>query len=389
MDVAGIAELPLHSGKVPPWMANYMKKLAKAIVEVIAEEYGPREIVRRLADPIWFQAFNNAIGMDWDSSGSTTVTLGILRQVADENPHLGIVIVGGKGRLATSVPQELPQRAERLGVPSSTVKEALLASRLAAKTDNALLQDGYQLYHHALIMSEDGLWAIVQQGMNLEVKLARRYHWLGPKATTLEPHSGIASARREQVVLDLTSKRSIGARSVILDLVRQEPRKTVREVLEAYRLLKGIIPITSWLNRGRSSNVKREVVVRVYKPQAKPPRHLEPVLRKLYEVSPRNMEELLLVEGVGPAVLRSLALVSELIYGAEISHDDPATAPLDPFRYAYIVGGKDGVPFKFDPKLAKQVVEFLEDVIGRARIGDRERLHALRRLRRLLAPPKT
>ena len=241
----------------------------------------------------------------------------------------------------------------------------------------------------SLIMSEDGLWAIVQQGMNPEVKLARRYHWLGPKATTLEPHSGIASARREQVVLDLTSKRSIGARSVILDLVRQEPRKTVREVLEAYRLLKGIIPITSWLNRGRSSNVKREVVVRVYKPQAKPPRHLEPVLRKLYEVSPRNMEELLLVEGVGPAVLRSLALVSELIYGAEINHDDPATTPLDPFRYAYIVGGKNGVPFKFDPKLAKQVVEFLEDVIGRARIGDRERLHALRRLRRLLAPPKT
>ncbi|HIP85334.1 MAG TPA: DUF763 domain-containing protein [Pyrodictium sp.] len=389
MDVTGVAELPLHSGKVPPWMANYMKKLARAIVEVIVEEYGPREIVRRLADPIWFQAFNNAIGMDWDSSGSTTVTLGILRQVADENPHLGIVVVGGKGRLAVRVPEELPRRAERLCVSSSKVEEALLASRLAAKTDNVLLQDGYQLYHHTLIMSEDGLWAIVQQGMNVEVKLARRYHWLGPRTSTVEPHSGIASVRREQAVLDLTSKRSIGARNVILDLVRQEPRKTVKEVFEAYRLLKGIIPITSWLTGEKSDHAKRDVIVKVYKPQARPPRHLEPILRKLYEISPRNIEELLLVEGVGPAVLRSLALVSELIYGAEVSHKDPVTSPLDPFRYAYIVGGKDGVPFKFDPKLAEQVVKFLEDVIERARIGDRERLHVLRRLRRLLAPPKT
>ena len=389
MSVTGIAELPLHSGKVPPWMANYMKKLAKAIVEVIVEEYGPREVVKRLADPIWFQAFNNAIGMDWDSSGSTTVTLGILRQVVEENPHLGIVIVGGKGRLATSIPQELPQRAERLGIPSSKVEEVLLASKLAAKTDNVLLQDGYQLYHHTVIMSEDGLWAIVQQGMNVEAKLARRYHWLGPNVSTIEPHSGIASARKEQAVLDLTSRHSISARSVILDLVNQEPRKTIREVLEAYRILKGVAPITSWLTGEKQEHVKKDLIVKVYKPQSKPPRHLEPVLRKLYEVSPRSIEELLLVEGVGPAVLRSLALVSELIYGAEVNHNDPATAPLDPFRYAYIVGGKDGVPFKFNPKLAEQVIRFLEDVVQHARIGDKEKLHVLRRLRRLLTPSKT
>lgn len=389
MSVIGIAELPLHSGKVPPWMAKYMKRLAKAIVEVIVEEYGPREVVKRLADPIWFQAFNNAIGMDWDSSGSTTVTLGILRQVVEENPHLGIVVVGGKGRLATSIPQELPQRAERLGIPSSKIEEVLLASKLAAKTDNVLLQDGYQLYHHTVIMSEDGLWAIVQQGMNVEAKLARRYHWLGPNVSTIEPHSGIACARREQAVLDLTSRRSTSARNIILDLVKQEPRKTMREVLEAHRILKGIAPITSWLTGKRQEHVKRDLIVKVYKPQSKPPRHLEPVLRKLYEVSPRSIEELLLVEGVGPAVLRSLALVSELIYGAEISHNDPVTAPLDPFRYAYVVGGKDGVPFKFDPKLAEQVIRFLEDVIQRARIGDREKLHMLRRLRKLLTPPKT
>ena len=379
----GVAELPLHGGHVPRWMAAYMRRMARAIVAVIVEEYGPGELVVRLADPFWFQAFNNAIGMDWDSSGSTTVTLGILRQVLDEEPWLGVAIAGGKGLLAREAPREIREKGERIGAPSSSIEEAVYASRLAAKTDNVLLLDGYTLYHHAVIVSAEGRWAIVQQGMNPEERLARRYHWLAPlpPTPTLEPHSSIAGARREEAVVDATSRKSIEARKTILDLAREKPGRVAREIAAAYALLRGIRPLT-WTGRVEKERIR--VLSRYYRPQEKPPRHIEQVLRKIYELQPGSMEELVLVEGLGPAVFRSLALVSELIYGYEISHEDPANTPLDPFRYAYIIGGKDGVPFAFDPGLAEEVVRFLEDALERARIGEKDRLRALRRLRGLL-----
>ncbi len=380
----GVADLPLHGGHVPRWMAEYMKRLARAIVAVIVEEYGPNSLVERLADPFWFQAFNNAIGMDWDSSGSTTVTLGILRQVLDSDPGLGVTVVGGKGVLARRVPEELAVKAERIGAPSAAAREAARASKLAAKTDNVLLQDGYTLYHHAVILSSNGEWAIVQQGMNPEAGFARRYHWLSPlpATPTLEPHHAIAAARREERVVDATSRESLEARRAVLDLARQDPRRTIREVMEAYALLKGVRPLTYWLGTGAERRAR--LVAKYYRPQDKPPRHIGRVLEKLYELQPRSIEELVIVEGVGPGVFRSLALVSELIYGYPMSHRDPANTPLDPFRYAYVVGGKDGVPFAFDPRLAEEVVSFLEDAISRARMGEKEKLRALSRLYRLL-----
>lgn len=388
----GIALLPLHDGHVPSWLARYMKRLAKAIASVIVEEYGPGEFVRRLADPFWFQAFNNAIGMDWDSSGSTTVTIGILRQVTDEDPGLGLVVSGGKGQLARSPPKELPKKAERIGAPSRSVDEALRASMIAAKTDSSLLQDEYQLYHHALILASDGTWAIVQQGMNPSARLARRYHWLRPlpRDPTLEPHKAIASGRREQVVLNLVSKPSIEARKTILDIACQSPSKTLSEIYEAYRLIRGIKPLTLWISGNHLKGWEgssRSQLLKIYAPQPSPPRGIGDILRRIYEVKPRNMEELITIRGVGPSVIRSLALVSELIYNVPPSHEDPANTPLDPFRYAYIVGGKDGVPFPFNPRLAEEVISFLERAIESAKLGDKEKLRALRRLRSLL--PRT
>ncbi len=388
MKATGLAELPLHDGHVPPWMAQYMKKLLKAIIAVIVEEYGPIEVVKRLSNPYWFQALNNAIGMDWDSSGSTTVLTGLLRQVAQENPDLGIVVLGGKGRLARMVPEQARMLASQglLEKPEEIVE----ASRIAAKTDNTLLQDGYTIYHHTVIADQEAkLWCIVQQGMNIERRMARRYHWLGPLQgdPTLEPHTGIAGVVEENII-DLTSRKSLEARKTILDLARENPRRTLRLIGEAYRALKRIKPLTTWIPGAREKDTAK--LIAVYKPQKTPPiKTIEKTLQKIYEQNPQTIRELVLIEGVGPTTIRSLALVAELVYNTPVSHQDPVNTPLDPFRYTYIVGGKDGIPYPYDTKTAREVIEFLEEAVRRAKLGDKEKLRTLKRLRNLLKTTTT
>jgi hypothetical protein len=255
-------------------------------------------------------------------------------------------------------------------------------SRLSAKTDSVLLQDGYTLYHHSLIISEDGYWTVVQQGMNVEARMARRYHWAEPlpPIPTLEPHRAIAAGRRESFVVDLTSRRSVEARSAIVDLAREPPEKIVGMLRQAYLIAKGVKPLTEWLG-GSSSEM--DIVVRYYRPQLKPPRNLGKILLRVREASPRSIEELIMIRGVGPAVVRSLALVAELIYGVPVEHRDRANSPIDPFRYAFIAGGKDGVPFPFKVEYARKVLEFLESVLEQARLGEKYKRRALERVRRL------
>jgi hypothetical protein len=367
-----------------------MKKLARAMLSVMVELHGPNKVVEMFADPVWFQAFNNAIGMDWDSSGSTTVTTGIVKQILTENPDMGLLVAGGKGSKAREAARELESNADRYGISESLKREAVYASRLAAKTDSVLLQDGYTLYHHAVFVSSEGAWAIVQQGMNVSTRFARRYHWLAPldrSHPTLEPHAAISSNSRERFVVDLTSRVSLDARKLIVDLAKESPQKAVRLVMEAYRALRGDTTIELWLRpnqaSGTNSDRLRRELLRYYRSQERPPRHIERVLRTIYDAAPKTLEELVLVEGVGPAVVRSLALVAELIYEAPVNHDDPAKWPLDPFRYAYVVGGKDGVPFPFRRDYAEKVIEFLENVLAEARIDDKHKRRALERLRRL------
>lgn len=380
----GIADLPLHEGHVPRWMAERMKRLLRAIVEFIVEEKGPGWLVERLADPLWFQALNNVIGMDWDSSGSTTVLTGLLRQVTASG-DLGVMVAGGKGRAALETPRHLEEIGERLGLGSSKVERLKRLSRLAAAADTSLLQDGFQLYHHAVIVSEDGRWTIVQQGMAPEKRMARRYHLshmaVREGSETLEPHTGIVSPLRRDAVLDLTSRRSVEARRVVVDVARERPEKVKRLLAEAVAALKGVKPLTVYMGGGVDYRV-----VRYYRPVKPPdPRRIEPVLRRLYEEQPRSIEELVLVRGVGPATLRALALIAELVYGAEASHEDPAVT--DPLRYAFAVGGKDGYPYPFDAKTAEEAAAVLEQAVLEARIGRREKVEALKRLRRLLSPP--
>jgi len=384
LGLGGVAELPLHGGRVPAWLARYMKRLAGAIVEAIVELYSPRRFVELVADPVWFQAFNNVIGMDWDSSGSTTVTLGVVRQVVWERPELGLVVAGGKGRLAREALGELERAVEEGRVPESVGGEAARASRLVAKADSVLLQDGYELYHHAVVVSVDGWWAVVQQGMNVERRLARRYHWVKPlpeREATLETRRGVAAAERsEWVSLDLTSRASLEARRAIPEIVASmSPRALVGELRRVLAAARGLVPLSAWLGGGG----ERLRVLRYYRPPPRPPRGFEERLRAIREASPRSIEELVMLPGVGPSTLRSLALVAEVVYGVPVSHVDPAGQPLDPFRYAYAVGGKDGVPFPFSVEHARRVLEFLESVVAEARLDEKGRRRALERIERL------
>ena len=382
----GISDLPLHDGHVPPWLVSIMKRLAKAILEIMVEVFGPDKVVERLSNPLWFQAFNNVIGMDWDSSGSTTVTTGILKEITWKNPELGILVLGGKGRKARSVPEEIPLAVETLGLKTSVSEFLVKASRLVAKIDSAMLQDGYQLYHHSLIVSENGVWAIIQQGMNVEKKMARRYHWFQNTSFYDDPHKAVAG-ERHGLVLNLVASESRGARSTILDLARENPYNVVNEYSRVINILKGQRDIYTYITPTKTGVVRIRMDKRiiVYEPLPLPGDLLRK-LRRIYEVSPSNMDELLLIKNVGPKTLRALALISDLIYNEPPSTRDPVNTPYDPFKYAYAIGGKDGVPYPVRRKDAEEIILTLEDIINKARIGEKEKSRALKKLSRLRLP---
>ncbi len=370
------ADLPLHGGHVPRWMLNLMRGLAEKIVEAIVLEYGPAAVLQGLNDPVWFQAFNNVIGMDWDSSGSTTVLTGILKDVTWRNPELGFLVVGGKGAKSLKVPDEIRAVAEAYNLSISKEEELVNASRLAAKADTAFLQDGYPLYHHTVIIDEKGNWIIVQQGMNPEERMARRYHIDRTSLTTI--HSGIAGVPRSRITLNLTSKKSSEALKAILDLSKEPTRKIVNLIHEANSMLRPNI-----MDYIHTSSKKKPIIRGYYRP-VKPSRQLLKSLESLSEYRPRTPEELALVRGAGPATIRALALIADLIHGIP-SYDGDAVTHIEPYRYAYAVGGKDGVPYPFNARVARESIEILEYAIKSAKIGDTEKIRALRRMRTMLS----
>ncbi|NPB00861.1 MAG: DUF763 domain-containing protein, partial [Crenarchaeota archaeon] len=233
MGLTGIADLPLHDGYVPRWLFERMKKLSYLIIRIMLEEFGIKETLLRFSNPIFFQAFNNIIGMDWDSSGSTTVTCAVLREALNRS-NLPIRVLGGKGKLALKVPNEIDSLPDSFNIDKENLK---LISRLVAKVDNVALQDGYQLYHHSIIVGEDGSWVIIQQGMNPNIKLARRYHWSMNTTFIRDPHSGICGIKHNYA-LNLVSSRSENAQKTILDIVQQDINKIVRDLAEVKAALK-------------------------------------------------------------------------------------------------------------------------------------------------------
>jgi len=367
----GYADLPLHWGKVPSWLIPIMKRMARAISDVILLEWGPEKFLERLSNPLWFQAMNNAIGMDWDSSGSTTVLISILKQVL--GPEDGIVVVGGKGKSAMMVGQELLEVARRLPVDPGGLERI---SKLTAKVDNTLLQDGHQIYIHSLLLTSSGKWAVIQQGMNPRTRFARRYHWLNAVNFVNNPHEAVAGVKGDAVnVIDERTERT---RGLILDLLREGPNRVLNLYSEARRKLGG--PIDFWLWGRAVGAVEKSKKVIYYQPVDL--KRVRKVLEGLRLREPYSLEDALL-GGLGPSTARALFLIADLIYNEPPSIQDPVTHPYDPFNYAYAIGGKDGVPYPVNRRIAEEVISTLEDLILRAKMGQREKEMSMRKLRGL------
>lgn len=372
MEITGISDLPLHYGRVPQWLIPIMKRLSRAIVDVMLLEWGPDKVVERLSNPFWFQGFNNVIGMDWDSSGSTTVTLGILKEVISPAQD-GLAVTGGKGKNSLNVPKELATLPLNFNVDSQGL---IRISKLVAKTDTTLLQDGHELYHHSLLVSESGKWAIIQQGMNPTTRFARRYHWSSVRNPVDEKREGLAG-QREKAVLNIHD--SIYAKKVIMDLLREDPIKIEREYLRSMAMIKGT-SLDSWVSLGTTGAISAEARIVYMKPVDV--KRVVKVLHEVREYSPANLEEALLL-GVGPSTMRALSLVSDLIYNEPPSYNDPVNVPFDPFKYAFAIGGKDGVPFPVHREIAFEVIHTLEEFVTQAKLEKKDKALALNKLREM------
>src|SRR5579872_626389 len=349
MTRSGHADLPLHGGRVPAWLAERMTKLGAAISETILHHYGTAELLSRLSDPFWFQALGCVMGMDWHSSGITTSVLGALKRgINPRAAELGIYLCGGRGKHSRRTPDELRSFAESANLPGDSL---VRSSRLTAKIDNNAIADGFQLYLHTFIVSTAGEWAVVQQGMNANNRLARRYHWHSATVRdfTLEPHTGIVG-ENAGTIMNLVDGQAVPAQNALLSIVHENPEKTLRE---ATRL-----------------TMPRHHEVRAANVDLK---RLGSVLALAYEREFRDFASLLLLETLGPRTLQSLALIAEVIHGTPVRFSDPA-------RYSFAHGGKDGHPFPVPLKTYDRSIAILRDALDRARLGDPDKMDGHRRL---------
>ena len=372
MQKTGIANLPLHYGRAPRYLVVRMQKMAKEIVSIMVEEYGTDEFLARISDPFWFQALGCALGYDWHSSGVTTVLTGILKRAVIPEEH-GLAVCGGKGRASRLAPEEIQAAGEKFNLSDDKIESLRYASRISAKVDNAAVQAGYQLYHHAFIITNHGKWAVVQQGMCAQDRTARRYHWLSEKTQkfVVEPHNAIVGETKRQIVLNMTAKESEGSRNASVDVAKEPTKRLMRMVVSARPEFQK--SLTEWIPTEANSPLRRGLPEYLSMPWNINWKTME----KVYEFQPRNYEELLGFKGVGPASVRGLALIAELIYGEKPSWNDPV-------KYSFAYGGKDGVPFPVDRKAMDQSIQILRQSVQEARIGDNEKIRSLQRLKELV-----
>ena len=346
----GIADLPLHHGRAPKWLFEKMVRLARAIIETIVMEQGGHEFLRRVSDPFWFQAFGSVLGFDWHSSGVTTTVCAAMKEgTKDISRELGVFFCGGKGGASRKTPAQIQAVCESV----QTNPDGLVyASKISAKVDNTCVQDGYNLYHHMFIFTKNGEWSVVQQGMNPDNRFARRYHWLSlnVKSYVNEPHAAICCDHSNDS-LNMVAQESSTSRDVVTEIARDHPEKVIKET-------KKILQMPS-----RHPVLKLDISTEYF----------YKILLKTYEKAPGSFESLIGVAGVGPKTIRALALIGDLLYGTSPSFRDPA-------RYSFAHGGKDGFPYPVDRTTYNKSIAFLESAIKKAKIGENDRLKALRKL---------
>jgi hypothetical protein len=349
---SGIVNLPLHSGKAPAWLFERMTLLAREITRALVVEFGPGEVLRRLSDPFWFQAFGSLLGFDWHSSGLTTTVCGAMKEgLRGLEGETEIFVAGGKGRVSRKTPQEITEHCDRMGAEPAPL---IYASRMSAKVDSSALQDAYQLYHHAFFFSKQGEWCVVQQGMNPATRYARRYHWLGEGVEDFccEPHTAICCDAQGQG-LNMVAVESRGNRAAVAALFREKPSRILAEAQQIAQLE---LPERHHITPSDLNSTR-----------------LHKVLLKTYEEGPQDFEGVLGTQGVGPKTIRALSLMGELIYGEGPSFRDPA-------RFSFAHGGKDGHPYPVDCSTYDRSIDFLKRALWSARVGRTEKLKAMKRL---------
>jgi uncharacterized protein len=365
---AGSADLPLHSGHVPKWLADRMTRLGAVMSEAIVHHYGRDELLRRLAHPFWFQSFGAVMGMDWHSSGITTSVIGALKRgLSPLSKELGIHVCGGRGRYSRQTPQELVSIGERVGFDGSALANA---SRLVAKVDSAAIQDGFGLYLHGFIVTDDGKWAVVQQGMNDVRRQARRYHWLSEdlKSFVDEPHTGIDGIGQGTIV-NLTDRRAHASRRAQIELLdSMGPDGIARKFLAMVE------------SETKPAVSPQPLLPHLVMPEHHDVRSKDVVLGRLHgslaaaaERGPEDFPDLLLTPGVGPRTVEALAMVAEVVHGTPCRFNDPA-------RFSFAHGGKDRHPYPVPLRVYDQTIKVLKSAVQKAKLGQQEELFALKRL---------
>jgi len=413
----GIATFTLDEGKCPKWLFERLVRLGRGMLEIIIDEYGPEEFIKRIADPVWFQALGTVLAFDWNSSGLTTILTAALKEaIRGQEKDLGVFIAGGKGKTSRKTPEEIENWGDKLNLPQEQTKSLVYNSRLSAKVDSALVQDGFQIYHHAFFFSKKGSWAVVQQGMNTVNQTARRYHWYSDKTQinadetqinadnktqinadetqintdnktqtktsafsfVCEPHRGIVSELKQKFVLNLVSRQSGKTRDLSVQLVQAGYHSLIKDIqilrkhsspIHQMAVLKINNRQITFLNLENEEFKFHPVILEDFSQS----RYLEKILMKVCDIKPSGYETLLATAGMGPKTMRALALVSEIIYGAKPSYEDPA-------RYSFAHGGKDATPYPVDRQTYDQTIEMMKRAVAKIKLDFSEKRRIIQNL---------
>ena len=378
----GVATFTLDYGKCPKWLFDRMVTLGREMTRVIVEEYGADQYIKRIADPVWFQSLGTVLAFDWNASGLTTILTAALKEgIRGREKEFGIFICGGKGKTSLKTPEEIMAWGEKADIAPEETQALVYNSKMSAKVDSALVQDGYAIYHHSFFFSKNGAWAVVQQGMNTKSVTARRYHWFSESAKDLvcEPHSGIASQLLSGHTLNLSAQKSSATRELSTELVRSGHATLMKDIQLLRKHSSTLHTMVSFRHGSAGQLTLLELENReftthpVVQEDFSKSRYLEKVFSRVCYEKPENYEQLLAIPGVGPKTMRALALVGEVVYGAKPSYEDPA-------RYSFAHGGKDATPYPVDRKTYDTTISVMRRLVSRTRLEQLDKQKILERI---------